>query len=295
MRPAAWRRRSRESETGGSIARDRSAGRRLGVRRRAVHQHVDVPTDQPAGGDEHESGDEERCDRVAGRVAGCRGTEAREHRERAREVAAEVDRVRAQGLAAVLASRAKRDDGAGEVDREHDRHDDEQPPRRVDRVARPSREPRDRERRDGDADEREHGRLRQRGEVLGLSVPVLVPFVGGPAGDADREEREQRGNEVGAGMQRLGDESQAAADEAGAELQCGEHRRRADRDERGPALRRHRCDPNQRLPRRACSRSIDSKRALKLPSPKVVAPCRSITSKKSVGRSCAVFVKICSR
>src|SRR5438105_5013864 len=51
----------------------------------------------------------------------------------------------------------------------------------------------------------------------------------------------------------------------------------------------------QRFPRRACSRSIDSKRALKFPSPKVVAPCRSITSKKTVGRSCAVFVKICSR
>ena len=51
----------------------------------------------------------------------------------------------------------------------------------------------------------------------------------------------------------------------------------------------------QRLPRSACSRSIDSKRALKLPSPNVVAPWRSITSKKSVGRSCAVFVKICSR
>jgi hypothetical protein len=50
-----------------------------------------------------------------------------------------------------------------------------------------------------------------------------------------------------------------------------------------------------RFPRSACSRSIDSKRALKLPSPKVVAPWRSITSKKTVGRSCAVFVKICSR
>ena len=51
----------------------------------------------------------------------------------------------------------------------------------------------------------------------------------------------------------------------------------------------------QRFPRSACSRSIDSKRALKFPSPKVVAPCRSITSKKTVGRSWAVFVKICRR
>ena len=277
------------------MRRDRSAGGRLGFRGRPVHQDVDVPPDQPAGGEEHESGDEERCDRVAPRIAGRRGGEAGEYRERAREVAAEVDRVRAQGLAAVPARRAERDDGAREVDREHDRHDDEQPPRRVDRVARPSREPRHRERRDGNADEREHGRLRQRGEVLSLPVPVLMPFVGGPAGDADREEREQRGNEIGSGVQRLGDEPQAAADETRAELECGEHRRRADRDERGSALRRHRGRPVQRLPRRACSRSIDSKRALKLPSPKVVAPCRSITSKKSVGRSCAVFVKICRR
>src|SRR6266498_2956793 len=51
----------------------------------------------------------------------------------------------------------------------------------------------------------------------------------------------------------------------------------------------------QRLPRRACSRSIASKSALKFPPPKPRAPCRSITSKKRVGRSCAVFVKIWSR
>src|SRR5207248_6511969 len=42
-----------------------------------------------------------------------------------------------------------------------------------------------------------------------------------------------------------------------------------------------------RLPRSACSRSIASNSALKLPSPKPRAPCRSITSKKTVGRSCA--------
>src|SRR5579884_710602 len=51
----------------------------------------------------------------------------------------------------------------------------------------------------------------------------------------------------------------------------------------------------QRLPRSACSRSIASNSALKLPSPNPRAPWRSITSKKSVGRSWAVFVKICSR
>ena len=51
----------------------------------------------------------------------------------------------------------------------------------------------------------------------------------------------------------------------------------------------------QRFPRSACSRSIASKSALKFPSPKPRAPWRSITSKKSVGRSWAVLVKICSR
>jgi len=51
----------------------------------------------------------------------------------------------------------------------------------------------------------------------------------------------------------------------------------------------------QRLPRRACSRSIASNRALKLPLPKPIEPCRSISSKKTVGRSCTGLVKIWSR
>src|SRR5262249_13399960 len=48
------------------------------------------------------------------------------------------------------------------------------------------------------------------------------------------------------------------------------------------------------LPRRACSRSIASNSALKFPLPKLREPCRSITSKNSVGRSPTGFVKICS-
>lgn len=51
----------------------------------------------------------------------------------------------------------------------------------------------------------------------------------------------------------------------------------------------------QRLPRFSCSRSIASKRALKLPLPKPIEPWRSIISKKTVGRSWTGFVKICSR
>jgi hypothetical protein len=50
-----------------------------------------------------------------------------------------------------------------------------------------------------------------------------------------------------------------------------------------------------RFPRMACSRSMASNNALKLPLPKPREPLRWIISKKSVGRSCTVLVKVCSR
>jgi len=51
----------------------------------------------------------------------------------------------------------------------------------------------------------------------------------------------------------------------------------------------------QRLPRFSCSRSMASNSALKLPTPKPREPCRSMISKKKVGRSCTGLVKIWSR
>jgi hypothetical protein len=51
--------------------------------------------------------------------------------------------------------------------------------------------------------------------VFGLLVPVLVADVGGPQGDAEREEREQRGDEVGAGVRGLGDEAEAVRGKTG--------------------------------------------------------------------------------
>ncbi|TWT42262.1 YHS domain protein [Phycisphaerae bacterium RAS1] len=50
-----------------------------------------------------------------------------------------------------------------------------------------------------------------------------------------------------------------------------------------------------KFPRRACSRSSDTNSALKFPCPNPRQPCRSITSKNSVGRSCTGWVKIWSR
>lgn len=52
---------------------------------------------------------------------------------------------------------------------------------------------------------------------------------------------------------------------------------------------------NYKLPRRACSRSRLTNNALKFPWPKPRQPCRSITSKNNVGRSCTGAVKICNR
>ena len=76
-------------------------------------------------------------------------------------------------------------------------------------------EPQDRERRDADRDEHERCRLGERREMLRLPVTVRVAAVGRPDRDADGEERQQRGDEVGARVHRLGDEPEAAAREAG--------------------------------------------------------------------------------
>ena len=76
--------------------------------------------------------------------------------------------------------------------------------------------------------------------MLGLAVAVGVRAVGRPHGDADGEQRQQRGDEVGARVRRLGDEPEAAARQAGRELEHDECGRSRDRDERDPALRAHR-------------------------------------------------------
>ena len=67
-------------------------------------------------------------------------------------------------------------------------------------------EPRDRLPRDHDRGDDEHRRLGQRGQVLRLPVSVVVPAIGRPHRVPDREEGEQRGDEVGARMHRLGEQ-----------------------------------------------------------------------------------------
>ncbi len=118
-RPPAWRMRSRRSSTAGRSPRSHRA-RPPRLRRRAIHQHVDVHLDQPRGREQHEHADEERRDRVAVRVPAAREEQPDEHGERAGEVAREVERVRRERGAAVAPRRAPRDGRAAEVDREHD-------------------------------------------------------------------------------------------------------------------------------------------------------------------------------
>ena len=85
---------------------DRALGRRARLRRRAVHQHVRVLRDQPHRGAQDDRRDHQRRHRVAVVRSPRDGEQPDEHRERARHVAGEVQRVRAQRRA-VVAPRAR--------------------------------------------------------------------------------------------------------------------------------------------------------------------------------------------
>ena len=75
--------------------------------------------------------------------------------------------------------------------------------------------------------------------MLPLPVAVLVPDVGRAAGDAEREERQQRRDQVRSGVRGLGDEAEAVRREPGDELERDECRRGEDGEECRPALRGH--------------------------------------------------------
>ena len=218
---------------------DRLACRALGVDRDAVHEHVHVPPHQPRRGNEDEHGDEERGERVALAPARTREQEPAQDGRRPHQVAAEVKRVRCERRAAVPARGAQRDDHPARVDRDHDQHDEDRVPDRVHARLGGADEDGQRAVRDVQAGEDEDPRLGQRGEVLRLPVPVRVPAIGRPPGDPDREQRQQRRHEVGAGVHRFGDEPEAPARETGGELQRDEHAGGDHRDEGGAPLRAH--------------------------------------------------------
>jgi hypothetical protein len=149
-----------------------------------------------------------------------------------------VERARAEGRALVLPRRTQGDRRPGGVDRDHEEDDEECPPGRLD-LGRAFDQPADRDVHDRQRRSDEDRGLGERREVLGLPVPVLVPDVCRPDGDTDREERQERGHEVGARVRRLGEEAQAPGGQAGDELDGDQDDCRADRDKGDAPLRAH--------------------------------------------------------
>ena len=198
--------------------RDRLARRLGGLRGSVVHEHVDVPPDQPHRREEDEARDEQRRQRVAVRIAGGRRRETGEDRGRAEQVAAEVERVRLQRRAPEAPGRAQRDRRAARVDGDHDTSTRTSTrPRRP--PTRAARQPGDGEAGDEQAQGDQDRRLSQRGEVLRLPVAVLVGRIGRPHCDSDREQREQSRDKVRSRMEGLREQPERAAREPGYELQ----------------------------------------------------------------------------
>ena len=191
------------------------------------------------GGDQHEQRDEERGHGIALRPACAGQQETDEDRSRARHVAREVDRVRGERRALVEARGPSRDRRPARVDGDDDEDDDERVPRRVDVRLGRADEHGQRAVRDVEAREHEDRGLAEGGQVLGLAVPVGMPLVGRPAGDPDREEREERGDEVGPGVNRLRDQPEAACREPSAELERDQRAGRGNRNESSTPLRAH--------------------------------------------------------
>ena len=153
-----------------------------------------------------------------------------------------MERVGGERRASVAPRGAKRHERTGEVDHDHDPHGDEDPPGRIHLGMGPDQAAYGQSGHE-EPEAGEERRLGQGREVLGLAVSVGVGAIGGPAGHPDCKEREQRRDEVCAGVDRLGQEAEAVRPEADAELDRDEDARGDDRHERGASLRGHGLNP----------------------------------------------------
>ena len=88
-------------------------------------------------------------------------------------------------------------------------------------------------------EQQQQRRLAERREVLELAVPVGMRRVGRPVADADRHPSDAGGEEIDAGMQRVGDQRQAADRQADHELRRREDEARDERNGGGAFLERH--------------------------------------------------------
>ena len=182
---------------------DRPRGDRVRLGRNPVHQHVDVSAHQPRSRGEHEHGDKERGGGVGFLPPGANAEQPAEHRNRTGEVACEVNSVCLQRGRAIAPADAQRHQHPAEVDADHDRESKQRVPLRVHRSRRQPGQVRDGPPADEDGGDDEDRGLGQRRQMLRLPVTIGVAGIGGAPRDADREEREERRDEVDAGVRRL--------------------------------------------------------------------------------------------
>ena len=130
----------------------------------------------------------------------------------------------------------RRDGDAAEVDDEGDADHREDVPARVEAGVAAAAEAVDRLDHDEGATAGEDRRLAERREVLGAPVPVGVLAVGRLAAEADREQREDRRDDVAARLDPGRDQGQRAGRDPGAELEHDEEDGGADRDQGGLGL-----------------------------------------------------------
>jgi hypothetical protein len=166
---------------------------------------------EPPTDAQDDSGDDDGSDRVGVfeqrqvvALAGEGGGEAEHDGERRPHVGGEVDGVCGESVRSILACDAAEGARAGEIDgdgaEQHDEWCEGLPEREVvveeDAVNRLGDQP--------DAGGKHDAGLDEGGEGLDLAMAVVVVLVGGAVGDLDGEEGDDGGDEVDAGVRRLG-------------------------------------------------------------------------------------------
>ena len=138
-------------------------------------------------------------------------------------------------LAADAFQRARAPGVDDDLDQQHDDRDEAEGRRR-----RSALDAADRFHHDAAGEEQEQRRFAERGDVLEFAVAVGVRGVGRPVGDADCGQRNAGRQEIDAGVQRVGDQRQAADQKADDELRRRENEARGERYGGGPFLQGHR-------------------------------------------------------
>ena len=178
---------------------DRRFGLGLGLGGRGVHQHPCVLVDQARGGAEDDRGDDQRGDRVALLEAERDGGDA----DRGRRPSPPCRRRSGRRSSAAPRTCTPWRCGGRRSTRlmstaRASADDREDVPARVEAGAPPRAEPVDRLDHDEGATAGEDRRLAERREVLGPPVPIGVLAVGGAPAEADRRQRQDRGDDIAA-------------------------------------------------------------------------------------------------